>query len=131
MMRHRPDVSDLARTPLFANYTPRELAPLVPHVDRLVVLPGATLAAEGRHPHEILVILSGEVAEAGEHWDGSDVGGLGAGGVIGAREELDGTAHATTLVARTAVDTLVITGAAFRWAVQSLPGFSAYRDAAA
>ena len=130
-MRPRPDVSDLVCTPLFAGYAPRELVPLVPHVDRLVVLPGATLAAEGRHPHEVLVILSGEVAEAGEHRDRADVGPFGPGSVIGAREELDGTAHATTLVARTAVDTLVITGAAFRWAVQSLPGFSAHRDAAA
>ena len=127
-MRRGPDVSDLASAPLFAGYTPRELAPLVPHVDRLVVLPGATLAEEGRHPHEVLVVLSGEV---GEHRDGSEAGNLAAGSVIGAREELDGTAHAATLVARTAVDTLVITGAAFRWAAQSLPGFSAYRDATA
>ena len=127
-MRHRPDVSDLAGVPLFADYGPEELAPLAPHVDRLILLPGATIAEAGRHPHEVVVVLSGEV---GEQRDGSDEPVLGAGSVIGASEELEGTAHATTLVARTAVDTLVITGAAFRWAVQSLPGFSADRGAVA
>ena len=127
-MRHRPDVSDLAGVPLFADYGPEELAPLAPHVDRLILLPGATITEAGRHPHEVVVVLSGEV---GEQRGGSEASSMGAGSVIGAHEELDGTAHATTLVARTAVDTLVITGAAFRWAVQSLPGFSARREAAA
>jgi CRP-like cAMP-binding protein len=127
-MRHGPDVSDLAAVPLFAGYAARELAPLAPHVDRLAVLPGATLAREGTHPHEVLVVVAGEVIE---HRDGAEVGRRGPGAVIGAREELDGTAHATTLVAGSAVDTLVITGPAFRWAAQSLPGFTATRNAAA
>ena len=127
-MRRRPEVSDLGAVPLFAGYGPDELAPLARHVDRLIVLPGATIAEAGRHPHEVVVVLSGEV---GEHWDESEEALLRAGSVIGAREELDGTAHATTLVARSVVDALVITGAAFRWAVQSLPAFSAHRDAAA
>ncbi len=125
-MRHGPDVSDLAATPLFADFDPAELAPIAPHVDRLVVLPGATVAEEGRHPHEVVVIVSGEVSELR---DGIEAARRGAGTVIGAREELDGTAHGATVVACTAVDALVITGAAYRWAVQSLPGFTAPRGA--
>ena len=41
---------------------------------------------------------------------------------IGAREELAGEPHPVTVVAGSAVSALVLTGAAFRWAVQSLPG---------
>lgn len=121
-MRHRPDLSALAEIDLFTGYAPGDLAPLAPHVDRLVVMPGVTLAHEGRRPHEVVVILSGDVVE---HRDGVEVGRRGAGAVIGAREELDGTAHRATLVAGSAVDALVITGPAFRWAAQSLPGFTA------
>ena len=42
--------------------------------------------------------------------------------MIGAREELTGEAHEATVVAGAGVSALVITGPAFRWAVQSLPG---------
>jgi CRP-like cAMP-binding protein len=127
MMRHRPDLSALAEIDLFAGYTPGDLAPLAPHVDRLVVMPGVTLAHEGRRPHEVVVVLSGDVVE---RRDGVDVGRRGAGAVIGAREELEGTAHEATLVAGSAVDAVVITGPAFRWAAQSLPGFTGPRDRA-
>jgi CRP-like cAMP-binding protein len=126
-MRRRPDLSALAATGPFAGYAQRDLAPLAPHVDRLVVLPGVTLAQQGRHPHEVLVLLAGEVVE---RRDGIEVGRLGAGAVIGAREELDGAAHAATMVADSPVDALVITGAAFRWAAQSLPGFAVDERAA-
>jgi len=124
-MRHHPDVTALADAHLFAGYAPADLAPLAAHVDRLVVMPGATLAHEGRRPHEVVVVLSGDVVE---RRDGVVVGRRGPGAVIGAREELDGTAHESTLVAASAVDALVIPGRAFRWAAQSLPGFTADRN---
>ena len=114
-----PDVSVFAGAAPFAGYAPRELAPLAPHADRLVVLPGAALAEAGRRPHEVLVLLSGEAYVAGAE-DGAAP--LGAGAVIGAREELSDDPHRDTVVAGSGVAALVLTGAAFRWAVQSLPG---------
>jgi len=83
------------------------------------VLPGASLADAGRRPHEVLVLLSGTAYLAGGPDDGA---ALGPGAVIGAREELAGEAHRATVVAAGGVSALVLTGPAFRWAVQSLPG---------
>ena len=122
MRRHRPDVSVLAGTDLFAGYDERALAPLAAHADRLTVLPGATLARAGRHPHEVVVLLSGEAQVLGGPADGST---LGPGAVIGASEELEGVAHAATVEAASGVSALVLTGPAFRWAAQELPGFRA------
>ena len=119
MRRPRPDVSAFAGVGLLAGYAPDELAPLAPHADRLVVLPGASLAEAGRRPHEVLVLLSGEAHVSGGPDDGAV---LGAARCIGAREELAGEPHPVTVVAGSAVSALVLTGAAFRWAVQSLPG---------
>ena len=117
--RPRPDVSVFAGAALFAGYAAHELAPLVPHADRLVVLPGAALAEAGRRPHEVLVLLSGEAYVAGGPDDGA---AFAPGAVIGAREELAGEPHGATVVAGGGVSALVLTGPAFRWAVQSLPG---------
>jgi CRP-like cAMP-binding protein len=119
MRRPRADVSAFAGAAPFAGYGAHELAPLAPHADRLVVLPGAALAEAGRRPHEVLVLLSGEAYVAGGPADGAR---LSAGAVIGAREELTGESHAASVIAGAGVSALVLTGPAFRWAAQSLPG---------
>jgi CRP-like cAMP-binding protein len=119
MRRHRPDLSAFAGAAPFSDYDEHALAPLAPHADRLVVLPGVTLAQAGRRPHEVLVLLSGEAHLSGGPRDGAV---LGAGAVIGAAAELADEAHADTVIAGSGVSALVLTGPAFRWAVQSLPG---------
>lgn len=119
MRRPRPDLSVFAGATPFAGYGAHELGALAPHADRLVVLPGAALAEAGRHPHEVLVLLSGEAYIAGGPDDGA---ALTPGALIGAREELTGESHEATVVAGAGVSALVLTGPAFRWAVQSLPG---------
>jgi CRP-like cAMP-binding protein len=119
MRRPRADLSAFAGAVPFAGYSGHELAPLAPHADRVVVLPGAALAEAGRRPHEVLVLLSGEAYVSGGPDDGA---ALAPGAVIGAREELAGAAHDATVVAGAGVSALVLTGSAFRWAVHSLPG---------
>ena len=125
MRRHRPDLSSFAGAAPFSDYDEHALAPLAPHVDRLVVLPGVTLAQAGRRPHEVLVLLSGEAHLSGGPRDGAV---LGAGAVIGAAAELADEAHAETVIAGSGVSALVLTGPAFRWAVQSLPGLRGRLD---
>jgi CRP-like cAMP-binding protein len=120
MLRHRPDVSAFAGVPMFEGFDADVLAPLAPYADRLAVTPGVTLAPEGRHTHEVLVIVSGEVIVTR---DGVAVDRIGPGAVIGADEELAGTAHDATYVAGAGVAALVLRGSAFRWAAQSLAGF--------
>ncbi|HEX6567949.1 MAG TPA: cyclic nucleotide-binding domain-containing protein [Acidimicrobiales bacterium] len=122
MLRRRPDVSAFAGVALFDRYDARTLAPLAPHADRLVVTPGQTLVQEGHRGREVVVILSGEAIVTRS---GVEVGRLGPGAVLGAREELAGTPHATSVVAAGGVSALVLTGRAFRWAAQALPGFEA------
>jgi CRP-like cAMP-binding protein len=117
--RRRQDVSAFAGVPLFAGYDRRRLAPFAHHVDRLAVAPGTTLARAGRRPHEVVVVLAGDVAVSRA---GVETGRLGPGAVIGASEELSGTAHDATFVAGAGVDALVMSGRAFRGAVHSLPG---------
>lgn len=119
MLRHHPDTSAFAGVALFERYDGHALAPLARHADRLVVAPGVTLAHEGRHAHEVVVIVSGEVTVS-RH--GQPVGRLGPGSVIGAREEMEGAAHDATYVAGSGVAALVLAGPSFRWAVQSLTG---------
>jgi CRP-like cAMP-binding protein len=126
MLRHRPDLSAFAGVTLFDRYDERSLAPLAAHADRLAVTPGVTLAHQGHRSHEVVVILSGDVAVSR---DGVEVERLGPGAVIGAREELAGDAHDATVVAGSGVAALAITGPAFRWAVRSLPDFAAVAGA--
>ncbi len=128
MARRTVDVSALAGVAPFDRYHPRDLAPLAPHADRVTVLPGVTLAREGHRSHEVVVVLSGQVAVSR---DGRPEGCLGPGAVIGARAELEGTAHDATCVATSAVSALVLHGPAFRWAAQALPGLTAALDHAA
>ena len=120
MVRHRPDVSVFAGVRLFDGYPGRQLSPLARHADRLVVTPGTPLAREGSHAHEVVVILAGEAVVVR---DGLEVARLGPGDVVGAREELAGVPHDATVLAGQGLSALVLTGAAFRWAVRSLPGF--------
>lgn len=120
-MRHRPDVSALAGVPLFAPYRARELAPLARHADRLPVAPGTVLARQGARAREVVVILAGDAALVR---DGTEIGRLGPGSVVGACEELAGDTHAASVVAGGGTSVLVLPGPAFRWAVRSLPGLA-------
>jgi CRP/FNR family cyclic AMP-dependent transcriptional regulator len=121
-MRRGPDLSLLRRAALFDRCRDRELAPLARHVDRVALTPGATLTREGRRSHEVVVVLSGEVAV---RRGGAEVGRLGPGSLVGARQELAAEPHDATLVAVTGVVALVMPGAAFRWAARTLPHVAA------
>jgi CRP-like cAMP-binding protein len=119
--RRQPDVSAFDGIELFDGYRSRVLAPLARHADRLLVLPGAVLAREGRHAREVVIVVAGEVAVVRGD---AEIGRLGQGDVVGAFEEVSGTAHDATYVARTAVSAVVLAGPAFRWAMGSLPRFA-------
>jgi CRP-like cAMP-binding protein len=106
---------------LFDGFDGRALAPLARHTDQLVLTPGVTLARQGCRTHEVVVVLSGDVAVSR---DGATVGTLGTGAVVGACEELSGQAHDVTLVAGAGVTALVIAGPAFRWAAGAIDGFT-------
>lgn len=118
--RSAADLSLLAVAP-FARYPERAVRPLAGHVDRLRLRAGTELVHEHQRADEFVVVLSGEVIA---HCDGQEVGRLGVGAHIGAAELLQGTRHPHTLSAGCDLDVLVVYGPSFRWAAQTLPGFT-------
>ena len=119
--RTRPDLSALAGVEPFDRYDGRALAPLAAHADRLTVPAGTPLAQEGRRARQVVVVVAGDAVVTR---CGAEVGRLGPGAWLGARESLAGAPHAETVVAGDGLAVLVLPDPAFRWAVQSLPGFA-------
>ncbi len=119
--RRRPDLSVFDDVAMLSGYDDRALEPLARHADRLTLRPGTELARQGGRSHQVVVLLSGEVVASR---DGREVGRFAPGAVIGAAEELAGTAHAHTLVTSADAAVLVLAGPAYRWAASTLPGLA-------
>jgi CRP-like cAMP-binding protein len=119
--RTRPDLSALAGVAPFDRYDDRALAPLAAHSDRLTVPAGTPLAEEGRRARQVVVVVAGDAVVTR---CGAEVGRLGPGAWLGARESLAGAPHAETVVAGDDLAVLVLPDPAFRWAVHELPGLA-------
>ncbi len=130
--RRRADPSVLLGVAPFDRYRRRALAPLAAHADRLRVTSGTVVAREGHLVREMVIVLSGALlATRGRR----PVGAFGPGTAVGGAELLAGGVHQATLVAGEGLEVLVLTGPAYRYAVQTLPGLTgelpgALRDAA-
>jgi len=111
--RRQPDIGPLQRIPALAGAEPRQLARMVPHTTCLRLPPGRALVRAGEVARELIVILSGEAMTEGP---GDRVVTLGPGTEIGGREALRHERHATTVVAATALDVVVVSGPSLRWA---------------
>jgi CRP-like cAMP-binding protein len=120
LRRAKPDVA-LLRVAPFDRYPEATVRPLAGHADRLRLREGTELAHEQHRVDEFVVVLTGEVAV---HRDGRPVERLGAGTQIGGTELLCGARHRHTLVAGPGLEVLVVYAPAFRWAAQTLPGFT-------
>jgi hypothetical protein len=86
---------------------------MVPHTTCLRLPPGRALVRAGEVARELIVILSGEAMTEGP---GDRLVVLGPGAEIGGREALRHERHATTVVAATPLDVVVVTGPSLRWA---------------
>jgi hypothetical protein len=120
-MKRRSATSVLAGVAPFDHFSPRQLAPLREHVDRLQVAEGTMLAQPGSAVREYVVVLAGEVRAR----RGDRVVVHRAGAQFGGDELLSGAAHSAALVAGPDLELLVVYGPAYRWAVQSLDGLRA------
>jgi CRP-like cAMP-binding protein len=92
-----PKVVALARVPLFARCTPRELEFVAAHTDEVDVPAGKELTTQGTRSHTFYVLLDGH---ANVIVDGDDRGNLGPGDFFGEISMLDqgeGTATITTI----------------------------------
>jgi CRP-like cAMP-binding protein len=120
-MKRRSATTTLAGVAPFDRFSPRDLAPLHEHVDRLQVAEGTTLAEPGTAVHQFLVVLAGEVRSVRD----DEVVVHGPGSELGGDELLSGVPHPSALVAGPDLELLVVYGPAYRWAVQSLTGLRA------
>jgi CRP-like cAMP-binding protein len=117
-------VGVLAGVPPFDRYPPVLLAPLAVHADRLRLRDGTVVAREGRWAREVAVVVAGVLLA---HRGDRPIGLFGPGTWVGAGELLDDRPHPVTLVAGEGLEVLVVTGPAYRWAVQTLPGLAERR----
>lgn len=108
----------LARIPLFAGCSSRDLGHLARAADEVTLEQGAVLTRQGEIGREAFVLLDGR---AEVQRDGSVVAELGPGAVIGELALLDGGPRTATVVASTDVDLLVLTRPAFNAVLDEIP----------
>ncbi len=95
----------LARTPLFARCSKKELKHIASLVDEVSVPAGKVLIAEGRGGDQAFVIVSGTATVTR---NGADLGSAGAGEAVGEMALLDPTAvRFATVTASSEMDLLV------------------------
>jgi len=111
----------LARVPLFAGLTARELAELAQAGDELEAEAGRELVTEGRVGRECFLILEGEaVVRRGDQ----DVARLGPGGYFGELALLHRGPRSATVVADTDMRLFVLGQREFGGLVDSMPGLT-------
>ena len=100
-----PVLERLRSVPLFATCTDRELAAIDALVKEVEVPAGRMLVAEGQPLHEAFVVVQGEASVS---VNGSRIGGVGPGAVIGEVALVDRSIPRSTVTAVTSMQLLVI-----------------------
>lgn len=108
----------LARIPLLAGCSSRDLELLGRAADQITLRGGSTLTRQGDIGREAFVLLDGTVEV---HRDDRPVAELGPGAVIGELALLDGGPRTATAVATTDVTVLVLTRPAFNAVLDEIP----------
>lgn len=109
----------LARTPLFARCSKKELKHIAPLVDEVRVPAGKVLISEGRGAEEAFVILTGTATVTR---NGSELRSTGAGEAVGEMALLDPTSlRSATVTASTDMEVLVIGARAFHTMLSKHP----------
>jgi CRP-like cAMP-binding protein len=112
----------LRQVPLFANLDARELDAVGVTATELEYGPGTVLMREGERPHEMFVMIEGqvEVTKDGEH-----VADVGAGGFVGEMALLANTTRNSTVTTKTDSVVLHIDGREFGTLLGNVPTIAA------
>ncbi|MCX6396341.1 MAG: cyclic nucleotide-binding domain-containing protein [Propionibacteriales bacterium] len=128
MRLHKDTKARLIRSlPLFADCTSTEIAEVAAIADELVLRPARVLARESAEGREFVVIVSGT---ATVHRGREPIATLEPGDFFGEIALLTGKPRTATVIARTAVQALVIEGHAFMTLLEHSPGIRAKVESA-
>jgi CRP/FNR family transcriptional regulator, cyclic AMP receptor protein len=122
------DERHLKSIPLFANLSKKDLKDVARHADEVDVGEGKHLIDQGRSSYEFFAIEDGkaEVLRDGEH-----VADLGPGDFFGEMGLLaDDRVRTASVIARTPMQVMVMTGPSFRRVAQEMPHVAASIEAA-
>jgi CRP-like cAMP-binding protein len=112
----------LRQVPLFANLDARELDAVGVTATELEYGPGEVLMREGERPHEMFVVIEGEVEVTK---DGDHVADVGAGGFVGEMALLANTTRNSTVTTKTDSVVLHIDGREFGTLLGNVPTIAA------
>lgn len=120
MAQGRPEQHDgsLARQPVFARCSEKELEAVAGMGTPIAVEPGYVLTREGRRGHEFFVITEGRAACS---IGGQQVSTLEAGDFFGEVALLDGGRRSATVVAETAMKVIVLDSREFSEMIRDVP----------
>ena len=117
-MRSDPKIAAMARVPLFARCSKKELASIASLADEVDLPAGKVLASEGDRGREFFVVLDGS---ADVRHDGQELASLSAGDFFGEIALVTDKARTATVTATSPMRALVITDRAFRELLRTSP----------
>ena len=118
MRKIDPKLARLKSSPTFAQLGNRKLKTLAPFIDDVEVPVGTVLMEQDSLPHELEVIVEGS---ADVLVDGTKVGEVGPGAVLGEMALLDRGRRSATVVTTSASKLIVISGSAFEGLMEKYP----------
>lgn len=118
-MRIEARAEQLARVPLFANCSRRQLKSLADEARVEQIEAGDRLVAAGAPSHDVYVVLAGSVRV---ERDGREIDTLGPGGLIGELGLLSDSPRLADVIAHTPLEVLCLDRSALQRAVDAIPG---------
>lgn len=118
MRKIDPKLERLKSSPMFSHLGNRRLKALAAFADEVEVPAGTVLMEQGSRPHELEVIVEGS---ADVLVDGTKVGELGSGAVLGEMALLDRGTRSATIVTTSTSRLIVISASAFDDLMKTYP----------
>jgi CRP-like cAMP-binding protein len=118
VLRKNAKVEMLRRVPLFAQCSKRELEEIAGLADEIALQPGRELTREGERGSEFFVVVEGDAVV---RRNGRKIDSVRSGDFVGEMSLLSGNPRNATVVAQTALRTLVVTRRDFERLLKTSP----------
>jgi len=118
-LHHDAKLDHLRAVRLFRNCSHKQLEHVASILDEVEIEAGRTLCRQGEAGHEAFVVISGEATVS---VDGAEVDTIGPGHLVGEISLIDHGPRTATVVAKTAMEVLVVPGNRFSQLLEEVPG---------